>query len=111
MRSPEEHAANLNLRHEDFNDNDFLYAVYAVMRRNGPFSHTDSPFLAATEGGAWVANRYQECYKILQDWEHFSSNPAPEGPNGSRAISSSPSTRRDSRSFEKSSTPTSHPPG
>ncbi len=77
-KSPEEHAANLDLRHEDFNDNDFLYDVYDVMRRNAPFSHTDSPFLSATPGGAWVANRYQECYQILQDWENFSSNPTPE---------------------------------
>ncbi|PRC49636.1 cytochrome P450, partial [Mycobacterium sp. ITM-2017-0098] len=23
--------------------------------------------------------RYAECVKILQDWEHFSSNPTPEG--------------------------------
>ncbi|WP_006241434.1 cytochrome P450 [Mycolicibacterium tusciae] len=79
MKSPEDHAANLDLRHEDFNDNDFLYDVYEVMRRNSPFSHTDTPFLSATPGGAWVANRYAECYKILQDWEHFSSNPTPEG--------------------------------
>ena len=79
MKSPEEHAENLDLRHEDFNDNDFLYDVYDVMRRNTPFSHTDTPFLSATPGGAWVANRYEECYKILQDWEHFSSNPTPEG--------------------------------
>ncbi len=78
MKSPEEHAANLDLRHEDFNDNDFLYAVYDVMRGNAPFSHTDSPFLAATPGGAWMANRYEECYQILQDWEHFSSNPTPD---------------------------------
>jgi len=27
MKSPEEHADNLDLRHEDFNDNDFLYHV------------------------------------------------------------------------------------
>ncbi|MGZ5397197.1 MAG: cytochrome P450 [Mycobacterium sp.] len=79
MKPPEDHAANLDLRHEDFNDNDFLYDVYEVMRRNSPFSHTDTPFLSATPGGAWVANRYEECYKILQDWEHFSSNPTPEG--------------------------------
>ena len=79
MKTPEDHAANLDLRHQDFNDNDFLYDVYEVMRRNSPFSHTDTPFLSATPGGAWVANRYQECYKILQDWEHFSSNPTPEG--------------------------------
>ncbi len=79
MKSAEDHAVNLDLRHEDFNDNDFLYDVYEVMRRNSPFSHTDTPFLSATPGGAWVANRYEECYKILQDWERFSSNPTPEG--------------------------------
>ncbi|WP_445170416.1 cytochrome P450 [Mycolicibacterium sp. Dal123E01] len=77
-KTREEHAANLDLRHQDFNDNDFLYDVYEVMRRDTPFSHTDTPFLSATPGGAWVANRYAECYKILQDWEHFSSNPTPE---------------------------------
>jgi hypothetical protein len=32
-RSPEEHAENWDLRHEDFNDNDFLYDVYSVMRQ------------------------------------------------------------------------------
>jgi cytochrome P450 len=77
-KSLEEHAENWDLRHEDFNDNDFLYDVYEVMRRNSPFVHTDTPFLSATPGGAWVAVRYADCYKILQDWEHFSSNPTPE---------------------------------
>ena len=77
-KSLEEHAENWDLRHEDFKDNDFLYDVYAVMRGNSPFAHTDTPFLSATPGGAWVAVRYEECYKILQDWEHFSSNPTPE---------------------------------
>ncbi len=74
-RSPEDHAENWDLRHEDFNDNDFLYDVYSVMRRNAPFAHTDTPFLSATPGGAWVAVRYEECYKILQDWQHFSQQP------------------------------------
>jgi cytochrome P450 len=78
-KSLEEHAQNWDLRHEDFSDNDFLYDVYEVMRQNAPFAHTDTPFLSATPGGAWVATRYDECYKILQDWEHFSSNPTPEG--------------------------------
>ena len=76
---PEIHAANWDLRHEDFNDPDFLYDVYSVMRQKSPFAHTDTPFLSATPGGAWVAVRYDECYQILQDWEHFSSNPTPEG--------------------------------
>lgn len=49
------------------------------MRRKAPFAHTDSPFLAATPGGAWVATRYDECHRILQDSQHFSSNPTPEG--------------------------------
>jgi len=78
-RPREDHAQNWDLRHEDFNDNDFLYDVYAVMRQNSPFSHTDTPFLSATPGGAWVATRYEDCYQILQDWQHFSSNPTPEG--------------------------------
>jgi len=77
-KSLEDHADNWDLRHEDFKDNDFLYDVYEVMRRNSPFAHTDTPFLSATPGGAWVAVRYEDCYKILQDWEHFSSNPTPE---------------------------------
>jgi cytochrome P450 len=77
-RPPEDHAENWDLRHEDFKDNDFLYDVYAVMRNKSPFAHTDTPFLSATPGGAWVAVRYQECSKILQDWQHFSSNPTPE---------------------------------
>lgn len=78
IRTPEEHARNWDLRHEDFNDNEFLYDVYSVMRRGSPFAHTDTPFLSATPGGAWVAVRYEECYRILQDWQHFSSNPTPE---------------------------------
>jgi cytochrome P450 len=77
-KSPEEHAENWDLRHEDFKDNDFLYDVYSVMRDTAPFAHTDTPFLSATRDGAWVATRYAECYRILQDWEHFSSNPTPE---------------------------------
>jgi cytochrome P450 len=74
----QEHAENWDLRNEDFNDNDYLYEVYSEMRRNGPFAHTDTPFFSATPGGAWVAVRYAECVKVLQDWEHFSSNPTPE---------------------------------
>jgi hypothetical protein len=35
-KAPEEHAHNWDLRHEDFQDNDFLYDVYSVMRRNAP---------------------------------------------------------------------------
>jgi cytochrome P450 len=76
-KSPEDHAENWDLRHEDFKDNDFLYDVYSVMRRNSPFSHTDTPFLGVTPS-AWVATRYEECYRIAQDWQHFSSNPTPE---------------------------------
>ncbi|ODQ89754.1 cytochrome P450 [Mycolicibacterium flavescens] len=79
MSSAAEHADNWDLRHEDFNDNDFLYEVYDVMRQRSAFAHTDHPFLSATAGGAWVAVRYDECYRILQDWQHFSSNPTPEG--------------------------------
>ncbi|MBB2990859.1 cytochrome P450 [Mycolicibacterium iranicum] len=78
-QTPERHADNWDLRHPDFNDNEFLYDVYSVMRDKAPFAHTDTPFLTATPGGAWVATRYAECYRILQDWEHFSSNPTPEG--------------------------------
>ncbi|MCV7170050.1 cytochrome P450 [Mycobacterium manitobense] len=78
-KPPESHAADWDLRHDDFQDDGFLYDVYAVMRRNGPFAHTDTPFLAPSPGGAWVAVRYRECHQILQDWEHFSSNPTPEG--------------------------------
>ncbi|BBX90664.1 cytochrome P450 [Mycolicibacterium boenickei] len=77
--SLERHAQNWDLRHQDFNDNDFLYDVYSVMRQQSPFARTDKPFLSATPAGAWVAVRYAECVKILQDWEHFSSNPTPEG--------------------------------
>ncbi|MGV0597125.1 cytochrome P450 [Mycolicibacterium porcinum] len=77
--SLERHAENWDLRHQDFNDNDFLYDVYSEMRRRSPFARTDKPFLGATPAGAWVAVRYAECVKILQDWEHFSSNPTPEG--------------------------------
>jgi cytochrome P450 len=77
-KSPEEHAANWDLRHEDFKDNDFLYGVYSVMRQRAPFAHTDTPFLGVTPDGAWVATRYEECYRIAQDWQHFSSNPTPE---------------------------------
>jgi cytochrome P450 len=77
-KSLEAHAQNWDLRHEDFQDNDFLYDVYAVMRQTAPFAHTDSPFLSITPGGAWVATRYEECSRILQDWEHFSSKPPPE---------------------------------
>ncbi|OMC40790.1 cytochrome [Mycobacterium sp. GA-1841] len=77
--SLERHAQNWDLRHQDFNDNDFLYDVYSVMRQQSPFARTDKPFLSATPAGAWVAVRYAECVQILQDWEHFSSNPTPEG--------------------------------
>jgi len=78
QKPPEEHAENWDLRHEDFKENDFLYDVYSVMRQNSPFAHTDTPFLGVAPGGAWVATRYDECYRIAQDWQHFSSNPTPE---------------------------------
>ncbi|MCV7359619.1 cytochrome P450 [Mycolicibacterium fluoranthenivorans] len=75
--SPESHAQNWDLRHPDFNDNDLLYDVYTVMRQGCPFPHTDTPFLADTPGGAWIAVNYDDCYRIAQDWEHFSNNPVP----------------------------------
>jgi cytochrome P450 len=79
-KSPEEHARNFDLRHEDFDDQEFLYEVYAVMRESGPYSHQDVPFLGQTPGGAWVATRYDECYEILRDWRSFSSKPAGSNP-------------------------------
>jgi cytochrome P450 len=79
-KSPEEHARNFDLRHEDFDDQEFLYEVYAVMRESGPFSHQDVPFLGQTPGGAWVATRYEECYEILRDWRSFSSKPVGGNP-------------------------------
>lgn len=75
--SPEEHARNWDLRHEDFNDHDLLYEVYSVMRRRSPIAHTETPFFPTD--GAWVALGYDECYRIAQDWQHFSSNPTPQG--------------------------------
>jgi cytochrome P450 len=78
-KSLEEHAKNWDLRHEDFHDNDLLYDVYSLMREKSPFAHTHAPFLFDKPEGAWVATRYAECYKILQDWQSFSSNPTPEG--------------------------------
>ncbi|WP_052238717.1 cytochrome P450 [Mycolicibacterium setense] len=76
-KSADEHARNWDLRHEDFNDHDLLYEVYSVMRRQAPIAHTEVPFFPTD--GAWVALGYDECYRIAQDWQHFSSNPTPEG--------------------------------
>nr|WP_179468578.1 cytochrome P450 [Mycolicibacterium vinylchloridicum] len=78
-KSREEHAAQWDLRHEDFNDNDFLYDVYDVMRAKSAFAYTDTPFLTPDAGGSWVAVSYSACAAILKDWEHFSSNPTPQG--------------------------------
>lgn len=78
-KSREEHAAHWDLRHEDFNDNDFLYDVYDVMRAKSAFAYTDTPFLTPDAGGSWVAVSYSACAAILKDWEHFSSNPTPQG--------------------------------
>ncbi|WNG86673.1 cytochrome P450 [Mycobacterium sp. ITM-2016-00317] len=75
--TPDQHADNWDLRHEDFNDPDLIYDVYSVMRKGCPFPHTGTPFLGDPPGGAWVATRYADCYRIAQDWEHFSSNPLP----------------------------------
>lgn len=79
--SPESHAQNWDLRHTDFNDPDLLYDVYRVMRTSCPFPHTDRPFLADTPGGAWIAVGYDDCYRIVQDWEHFSNNPGAASPD------------------------------
>jgi cytochrome P450 len=79
-KSPEEHARNLDLRHEDFNDPEYLYEVYEVMRESAPFCHQDSPFVGPTPGGAWVATRYDDCYEVARDWQSFSSKPVdPDG--------------------------------
>ena len=75
--SAERHAQNWDLRNPDFNDPDLLYDVYSVMRQGCPFPHTDTPFLAEIPGGAWIAVNYDDCYRIAQDWQHFSNNPAP----------------------------------
>lgn len=79
-RSPDDHADNWDLRHEDFNDIDFLYDVYSAMRQKGPFAHTETPFFAnSTDGGAWVVLGYEDCQQMSTDWQHFSNNPLPEG--------------------------------
>ena len=62
-KSPEEHADNWDLRHEDFNDHDLLYEVYSVMRRRAPIAHTESPFFPTD--GAWVAVGYDECLSLI----------------------------------------------
>ena len=80
-KTPEEHARNFDLRHEDFDDQEFLYEVYEVMRESGPFIHQDVPFLpGASPDGAWVATRYDDCYEILRDWQSFSSKPSGPDP-------------------------------
>lgn len=76
--TPRQHAQNWDLRHPDFNDNDLLYDVYAAMRHDCPFPHTDKPFLADIPGGVRIAVNYDDCYRIAQDWENFSNNPIPE---------------------------------
>lgn len=76
--TPGQHAQNWDLRHPDFNDNDLLYDVYAAMRQDCPFPHTDKPFLADIPGGVRIAVNYDDCYRIAQDWENFSNNPIPE---------------------------------
>lgn len=76
-KSLEDHAENLDLRHEDFNDPDYLYEVYSHMRDKAAIAHTDFPFLTPRDDGAWVAMAYDECYEILRDWETFSSTPGP----------------------------------
>ena len=73
-KSLEDHAENFDLRHEDFNDPEYLYELYSHMRDRTAFAHTDSPFFAMGDEGAWVALRYDECYEVLRDWETFSSN-------------------------------------
>lgn len=78
-KSREEHAEQWDLRHQDFNDPGYLYEVYEVMRARSPFAHTDTPFLTASGDGSWVAVSYSACSAILKDWEHFSSNPTPQG--------------------------------
>ena len=78
-KSLEDHAENLDLRHEDFNDPDYLYEVYSHMRDKTAIAHTDFPFLTPREDGAWVAMAYDECYEILRDWETFSSTLPADG--------------------------------
>jgi hypothetical protein len=102
-KSLEEHAENWDLHHEDFTDNDFLYDAHSVMRRNAPFAHTDTSFLGVTHRGAWMAVRYEECYRIAQDWQHFSRNRRRKTPSSSPATSWSHSTRHSSRSFASGS--------
>ncbi len=112
-KSREEHAQQWDLRHEDFNDNDFLYDVYDVMRAKSSFAYTDTPFLTPDAGGSWVAVSYSACTAILRDWEHFSSNPTPQGgaeqlPPGDIVITLDPP--RVSRSSARCSIRTSPPP-
>ena len=45
-KSLEDHAENFDLRHEDFNDPEYLYELYSHMRDRTAFAHTDSPFFA-----------------------------------------------------------------
>jgi cytochrome P450 len=77
-KSLEDHAENFDLRHEDFNDPDYLYDVYAHMREKSAITHTDFPFLTPRDDGAWLVMRYDECYEVLRDWETYSSSPSEE---------------------------------
>jgi hypothetical protein len=97
-KSPEEHAQNWDLRHEDFKDNDFLYDVYSVMRQRAPFAHTDTPFLGVTpDGGSHRTGSTSPAIQLRK------------APSNTPATSLSRSTRHGSRSSGRSSTPTSRP--
>lgn len=72
-RSADDHAENWDLRHEDFNDPDFLYEVYSVMRTRTPFAHTDSPFLSATPGGNSVTRGFRSIPVVFSSGERVAA--------------------------------------
>ncbi len=73
-KSLEDHAENFDLRHEDFNDPEYLYELIPTCATEQP-SRTPTPHSSPCgDEGAWVALRYDECYEVLRDWETFSSN-------------------------------------
>ena len=60
-------------RHPDLTDN--MWEVVEHLRERCPVAHSDAKLeTRSPEAGFWVLTRYEEVFKVLQDWKTFSSD-------------------------------------
>ena len=67
-------ADHFDIRNPLFNDPDIIYDVYSAMRNRAPIIHTDRPDFGGRHPESWLVIGYEECYQVLRDRRHTTSD-------------------------------------